>query len=80
MAGLPYTGAELVYAAREEMACTLDDVLGRRTRADDPACPGGHGCRPGGGRAGRRRAGLGRQAAAADQVAQFIDGRDTRSC
>ncbi len=31
--GLPYTGAELVYAAREEMACTLDDVLSRRTRA-----------------------------------------------
>jgi glycerol-3-phosphate dehydrogenase len=33
VAGLPYTGAELVYAAREEMACTLDDVLSRRTRA-----------------------------------------------
>ena len=31
--GLPYTGAELLYAAREEMACTLDDVLSRRTRA-----------------------------------------------
>jgi glycerol-3-phosphate dehydrogenase len=31
--GLPYTGAELVYAAREEMAQTLDDVLSRRTRA-----------------------------------------------
>ncbi len=31
--GLPYTGAELVYAAREEMALTLDDVLARRTRA-----------------------------------------------
>ena len=31
--GLPYTGAELVYAAREEMAQTLDDVLTRRTRA-----------------------------------------------
>jgi glycerol-3-phosphate dehydrogenase len=31
--GLPYTGAELVYAAREEMAMTLDDVLARRTRA-----------------------------------------------
>jgi glycerol-3-phosphate dehydrogenase len=31
--GLPYTGAELRYAAREEMAQTLDDVLGRRTRA-----------------------------------------------
>jgi glycerol-3-phosphate dehydrogenase len=33
VAGLPYTGAELVYAAREEMAQTLDDVLARRTRA-----------------------------------------------
>ncbi len=33
VAGLPYTRAELVYAAREEMACTLDDVLSRRTRA-----------------------------------------------
>ncbi len=33
IAGLPYTGAELRYAAREEMACTLDDVLSRRTRA-----------------------------------------------
>ena len=31
--GLPYTGAELLYAAREEMAQTLDDVLARRTRA-----------------------------------------------
>ena len=31
--GLPYTRAELVYAAREEMAQTLDDVLSRRTRA-----------------------------------------------
>ncbi len=31
--GLPYTGAELVYAVREEMALTLDDVLARRTRA-----------------------------------------------
>ena len=33
VAGLPYLGAEVVYAAREEMACTLDDVLSRRTRA-----------------------------------------------
>jgi len=31
--GLPYTGAEIVYAAREEMAQTLTDVLARRTRA-----------------------------------------------
>ena len=33
IAGLPYTGAEMVYAAREEMAQTLSDVLARRTRA-----------------------------------------------
>jgi glycerol-3-phosphate dehydrogenase len=31
--GLPYTGAEVVYAVREEMAQTLEDVLSRRTRA-----------------------------------------------
>jgi len=31
--GLPYTRAEAVYAARHEMAVTLDDVLARRTRA-----------------------------------------------
>jgi glycerol-3-phosphate dehydrogenase len=33
VAGLPYTGAELLYAVREEMAQTLEDVLARRTRA-----------------------------------------------
>jgi glycerol-3-phosphate dehydrogenase len=33
VAGLPYIGAELLYAAREEMAHNLDDVLCRRTRA-----------------------------------------------
>ncbi|MBI4882661.1 MAG: glycerol-3-phosphate dehydrogenase/oxidase [Actinobacteria bacterium] len=31
--GLPYTRAEAIYAARHEMACSLDDVLTRRTRA-----------------------------------------------
>jgi glycerol-3-phosphate dehydrogenase len=31
--GLPYLRAEAVYAVREEMARTLDDVLSRRTRA-----------------------------------------------
>ncbi len=30
---LPYTGAEVVYAVRHEMARTIDDVLARRTRA-----------------------------------------------
>jgi glycerol-3-phosphate dehydrogenase len=33
VAGLPYLRAEAVYAARHEMARTLDDVLLRRTRA-----------------------------------------------
>jgi glycerol-3-phosphate dehydrogenase len=33
VAGLPYLRAEAVFAARHEMALTLDDVLGRRTRA-----------------------------------------------
>lgn len=31
--GLPYLAAEVVYAAREEMAQSVDDVLSRRTRA-----------------------------------------------
>jgi glycerol-3-phosphate dehydrogenase len=31
--GLPYVGAEAVFAVRHEMARTLDDVLARRTRA-----------------------------------------------
>jgi glycerol-3-phosphate dehydrogenase len=31
--GLPYLKAEAVFAARREMARTLDDVLSRRTRA-----------------------------------------------
>lgn len=30
---LPYTRAEIVWAAREEMARTVEDVLARRTRA-----------------------------------------------
>jgi glycerol-3-phosphate dehydrogenase len=32
-AQLPYTGAEVVWAARQEMARTVEDVLARRTRA-----------------------------------------------
>ena len=31
--GLPYLRAEVVFAARHEMAQTVDDVLSRRTRA-----------------------------------------------
>jgi len=30
---LPYTGAEVIWAVRQEMARTLEDVLARRTRA-----------------------------------------------
>ena len=30
---LPYTGAEVVWAVRNEMARTVEDVLARRTRA-----------------------------------------------
>ena len=33
VAGLPYVRAEAVYAARYEMARTVDDILSRRTRA-----------------------------------------------
>jgi glycerol-3-phosphate dehydrogenase len=33
VAGLPYLKAEAIYAARQEMAHTLSDVLARRTRA-----------------------------------------------
>ena len=33
IAGLPYLRAEVVFAARHEMARTVDDVLSRRTRA-----------------------------------------------
>ena len=33
MPGLPYLKAEAIYAARFEMARTLEDVLARRTRA-----------------------------------------------
>jgi glycerol-3-phosphate dehydrogenase len=32
-ARLPYTGAQVVYGARREMARTVEDVLARRTRA-----------------------------------------------
>jgi glycerol-3-phosphate dehydrogenase len=32
-AALPYVAAEVIWAARQEMACTVEDVLARRTRA-----------------------------------------------
>lgn len=31
--GLPYTGAEVIYAVRHELALTIDDILSRRMRA-----------------------------------------------
>ncbi|GLR07302.1 FAD-dependent oxidoreductase [Mixta theicola] len=31
--GLPYTEAEVVYAIRHELACSIDDILSRRLRA-----------------------------------------------
>jgi glycerol-3-phosphate dehydrogenase len=30
---LPYTGAEVIWAVRHELALTLEDILARRTRA-----------------------------------------------
>lgn len=38
VAGLPYVAAEAVYAASDEMALTLDDVLSRRLRALPRRC------------------------------------------
>lgn len=33
VAGLPYSEAEVLYAIRHELACTVDDILSRRLRA-----------------------------------------------
>ena len=38
IAGLPDLRAEVVYAARHEMATTVDDILARRTRLRLQAC------------------------------------------
>ena len=73
VAGLPYTGAELLYAAREEMAQTLDDVLARRTRADDPAGAGHHGRPPRPSPPSSRPTWAGTSSEAADQAARFIE-------
>jgi glycerol-3-phosphate dehydrogenase len=43
--GLPYTAAEVVYAARHEMAMTVEDVIERRTRIAMLARDGGNQCR-----------------------------------
>jgi glycerol-3-phosphate dehydrogenase len=42
--GLPHIEAEVVYAARYEMAATVDDFLSRRTRITLIACDGGRSC------------------------------------
>lgn len=44
MDGLPHIGAEAVYAARYEMAVTVEDVLSRRTRLDLLARDHGRSC------------------------------------
>jgi glycerol-3-phosphate dehydrogenase len=44
MEGLPHIGAEAVYAARYEMAVTVEDFLSRRTRLDLLARDHGHSC------------------------------------
>ena len=41
---LPHIEAEVVYAARHEMALTVEDVLARRTRIRLLARDGGAGC------------------------------------
>ena len=40
--GLPYLRAEVVFAARYEMAQTVDDVLSRRTRGSPVGSPRKH--------------------------------------
>jgi glycerol-3-phosphate dehydrogenase len=44
--GLPYVGAELVYAVEHEMACTLADLLVRRTYLAFESGDGGVGAAP----------------------------------
>jgi len=44
--GLPYLEAEVAYAARHEMAATVDDVLDRRTRASIETRDGGRSAAP----------------------------------
>jgi glycerol-3-phosphate dehydrogenase len=70
VADLPYTGAEFLYAAREEMARTLDDLLGRRTRADIQRAQAAMDAAPAVAALVAGELGWD-EAAAADQVAQF---------
>jgi glycerol-3-phosphate dehydrogenase len=42
--GLPHIAAEIVYAARSEMAATVEDFLSRRTRIALLARDHGHSC------------------------------------
>src|SRR5262249_40558422 len=67
---LPYTGAQLVFGARREMARTVEDVLARRTRALLLDARAASEIAPRGG--GLLGAALGRDAAGiAEQVAGF---------
>ena len=58
---LPYTAAEVVWAAREEMARTVEDVLARRTRALFLNARAAIEMAPAGGRADGARVGTGRR-------------------
>jgi glycerol-3-phosphate dehydrogenase len=74
VAGLPYIGAEFLYAVREEMASTLDDLLGRRTRADIQRAQAAMDAAPA--VAALVAEDLGWDAATvADQIARFTDAR-----
>ncbi len=56
--GLPYLGAEAVFAVRSEMATCLEDILDRRTAGRAARRPGHRRGGNGRGRAGRPRPGL----------------------
>jgi glycerol-3-phosphate dehydrogenase len=70
--GLPYTGAELLFAVREEMVCTLDDVLSRRTRARIQRAHGAMAAAPAAARLLAPDMGWDEREVA-DQVARFVE-------
>ncbi len=73
VAGLPYNRREALYAAREEMAGTLDDVLSRRHARRHSARPADHGRRRRYRHPHRTGHGLGRGRGAREQVARFTE-------
>ena len=77
--GLPYLRAEAVYAARHEMARSVDDVLSRRTRARLLARDETAAHRRRRRRAPRRRARLGRQPSRPRRSAAYRAGVDARA-